>query len=167
MFDPTIYENLKVVLEGELYDLDLQGTIEIVNRKDLIDMATMSRIFSIEWKRTDQQTLYPTAELVMTANLEDFALEKIDHDVHRSGCDIRVHLIHYIANEEQCYTIKQKINTIWNNRPLITQKVYYDIGAKEKNQLCQTTLSFNRKINEENIKDLNGIISFTVHSLER
>ena len=32
MFDPTIYENLKVVFEGAVYDLDLDGHLTVGDR---------------------------------------------------------------------------------------------------------------------------------------
>ncbi|UTW70295.1 hypothetical protein KHA80_06930 [Anaerobacillus sp. HL2] len=41
MFDPTIYENLKVVIEGEVYDHDMNGRILII-QIDIVDLATMS-----------------------------------------------------------------------------------------------------------------------------
>ncbi|MDF0725751.1 hypothetical protein PY093_03360 [Cytobacillus sp. S13-E01] len=39
MFDPTIFDNLKVVIEGEVYDLDLTGDFLVTNRSDSIDIA--------------------------------------------------------------------------------------------------------------------------------
>ncbi|KYD22330.1 MAG: hypothetical protein C6P37_08510 [Caldibacillus debilis] len=47
MFDPTAYENMKVILEGYLYDYDMQGEILIKERNDLINLADMSRTFSL------------------------------------------------------------------------------------------------------------------------
>jgi hypothetical protein len=35
MFDPTAYDNKKVVTEGAAYDLDLEGQIRVVDRKTL------------------------------------------------------------------------------------------------------------------------------------
>ena len=44
MFDPTVFDNLKVAVENEFYDLDnLDRIIDITNRRDLLDMAVMSR----------------------------------------------------------------------------------------------------------------------------
>jgi len=47
MFDPTAFDNMKVVLEGSLYDLDISGEIRVVNREDLVNLARMEREFSI------------------------------------------------------------------------------------------------------------------------
>ncbi|KPV55085.1 periplasmic component, partial [Paenibacillus sp. A3] len=51
MFDPTIFDNLKVVLEGHLYDLDAEQTIRVIGREDFIDLASMKRIFSMRIRR--------------------------------------------------------------------------------------------------------------------
>ena len=53
MFDPTIYDNLKVVLEGEIYDRDLAGAIQIVDRSDIVDLAIMSRIFIMRFQNRE------------------------------------------------------------------------------------------------------------------
>ena len=39
MFDPTAYDNLKVILEGAVYDLDLSGELKIIERNDIVDLA--------------------------------------------------------------------------------------------------------------------------------
>jgi hypothetical protein len=41
MFDPTAFDNMKVVLEGALYDLDIMGEIIITDRNDLFNTAKM------------------------------------------------------------------------------------------------------------------------------
>ncbi len=34
MFDPTAFDNLKVIVEGAVYDFDLHGDILVTDRKD-------------------------------------------------------------------------------------------------------------------------------------
>ena len=55
MFDPTIFDNLKVVAEGAVYDLDLQGEILITNRIDQVDLATLSRYYAITFRKINQK----------------------------------------------------------------------------------------------------------------
>jgi len=50
MFDPTAFDNLKVVLEGAGYDFDLGGEIDIVDRKDLFDFAHYERKYQIQYR---------------------------------------------------------------------------------------------------------------------
>jgi len=49
MFDPTAYENIKVVLEGLIYDFDLQGEIVVIERNDLVNLADFSRTFNLSF----------------------------------------------------------------------------------------------------------------------
>ena len=50
MFDPTVYDNLKVAFENYLYDLDnLDESIHITHRKDQLEMASMSREFILQF----------------------------------------------------------------------------------------------------------------------
>lgn len=47
MFDPTAFDNLKVIVEGAVYDFDLHGDILVTDRKDMMDLASLSRIYHI------------------------------------------------------------------------------------------------------------------------
>ncbi|MCV9888442.1 hypothetical protein [Metabacillus halosaccharovorans] len=47
MFDPTVFDNLKVVIEGYIYDMDIDEQISVTDRSDIIDLAKMSRQYSI------------------------------------------------------------------------------------------------------------------------
>lgn len=48
LFDPTAFENMKVVLEGAVYDRDFIGDILVINRDDIVNLSTMSRTYKIE-----------------------------------------------------------------------------------------------------------------------
>ena len=50
MFDPTAFENMRVVMEGIFYDKDLSGDITIVDRNDVINTAKMSRDFDLSFQ---------------------------------------------------------------------------------------------------------------------
>ena len=50
LFDPTAFDNMKVVLEGAVYDRDILGDILVVNRDDLINLASLSRQFTMEFE---------------------------------------------------------------------------------------------------------------------
>ena len=54
MYDPTIFDNLKVAFENQVYDLDnLENEITITNRIDRMDFAVMGREFTIEFTLVD------------------------------------------------------------------------------------------------------------------
>ena len=52
MFDPTAFENMKVVMEGIFYDKDLSGEIIILDRNDIMNIAKLSRTYdlSFNWR---------------------------------------------------------------------------------------------------------------------
>ncbi len=53
MFDPTAFDNLKVIVEGAVYDFDLHGDILVTDRKDMMDLASLSRIYHISFQLTE------------------------------------------------------------------------------------------------------------------
>lgn len=44
---PTVFDNLKTVLEGCIYDFEGQNVLEVVSRNDLVDLANLTRSFNI------------------------------------------------------------------------------------------------------------------------
>ncbi|GAA3327145.1 hypothetical protein GCM10020331_065930 [Ectobacillus funiculus] len=77
MFDPTVFENLKVVAEGAVYDLDLAGAILVTNRRDVIDLASMSRTYSIAFMLRDAEYDI-TALFSLTADVKNLAGEILE-----------------------------------------------------------------------------------------
>ncbi len=75
MFDPTAFDNMKVVIEGAIYDLDLDGEINIIDRNDLINLAKMSRSFDVSFKLPGNKTRQVIAKIILKSNLENLAAE--------------------------------------------------------------------------------------------
>ena len=72
MYDPTIFENLKVAFENHVYDLDnIERKIDIKNRVDQMDLSIIARTFKIEFTLADQQDI--TAEIILDASLRRFS----------------------------------------------------------------------------------------------
>ncbi|ADU30506.1 hypothetical protein [Evansella cellulosilytica] len=165
MFDPTIYDNLKVVLEGKIYEHDFSGDIIITNREDIVDLATMSRMFSIKFTLASSQFKHQHCELVLSSTMEDFATEMLDENEHDAGCSLYVYFHSKIRDvEKDCSTIQRHLNMIWNGRPMITQKVSFLYG-NDDTLLNETKLHFNRKINEEQIQDVPSLLDYCIQSL--
>ena len=70
MFDPTAFENMRVVMEGILYDKDLSGDIMIVDRNDVINTAKMSRNFDLSFQLKSSFVSKVTCKVTLKANLE-------------------------------------------------------------------------------------------------
>lgn len=168
MFDPTIYENIKVVLEGEIYDIDLNGKIFVTMRKDLVDLASMSRKFVIQFRLLDSaKAIY--AEINLIANTEDLASEILERDDLKPGCEIIIKFYTMVTDPRvECKKISDKLNIIWDNRPEISQRlsyIYEQNGNNKSELLNEINLNFGRKIDEENISDIHNLVDYTIKSL--
>lgn len=158
MFDPTIYENLKVVLEGGIYDLDLENVITVTKRADLIDLATMSRTYMIEFQLVDTSDHH--AEIILSSTIDDFVKESMEGDVDSTGCYIHINFYTPLTN---CLKIEHDLQRIWNNQPQIIQTISTIFrDNKQKNHIH---LSFQHKINEKYVEDLTTIINLCLQSL--
>lgn len=164
MFDPTIFDNLKIVLEGAVYDLDLAGEIMVSNRKDVMDLAAMARTFSIEFQ-SELNDSFPTAEIKIHAPLKDLAAELLNRETDTAGCQLEIFFYTKVNNiDEDCHNIEEYIKQQWQNRPTISQELSFMYGTKQS-WTNTIALSFGRTINEEQIEDILVIVEHTLKSL--
>ncbi|OIJ13998.1 hypothetical protein BKP35_07265 [Anaerobacillus arseniciselenatis] len=166
MFDPTIYENLKVVVEGEIYEHDLDGDILITDRQDLVNLATMSRLYSVSFKDHAVDTFQAT--LMLEAQSEDLYGEILENEFKDNGCKLTLQLqgpINDIQNIPK--DIQEQLDKKWNSRPVIQQEISFiwDAESSSNNFFTKITLNFDRKINEDHISDFTEIISLLIESL--
>ncbi|PQD96983.1 hypothetical protein CYL18_03645 [Pradoshia eiseniae] len=90
MFDPTVFENLKVVAEGAFYDFDLDGDIAVIDRHDFIDLAHMSRKFEIIVRYDADKEKDMECTFSLSASLSAFAEEKLPAFSKRNpGCTLK------------------------------------------------------------------------------
>ncbi len=167
MFDPTIFENLKIACENQIYDLDnLTGEIEVTNRIDLMDMATMSRDFAIQFNLTDQNEI--TAEIRLKASLKDLAEELLEIADGTPGCSISISIYKKITNvQEECKRIEEVLKDIWKDEIEINQILHFNYKQEHSFYNNSINLIFNRKINEEQIGDLPELIDHVLISLNQ
>lgn len=171
MFDPTIFENIKVVLEGNIYDLDLQGLIHVTNRVDSVDLSRMSRLYQVEFKLSEKDRI--KAAIHLKGDTYDLAREILELNEEEQtdgiGCVITVVLYTFVEDLEKCNSIEQTLLKIWSFRPVITQEVsfVYQSGSVVHDDFkIKITLDFYRKINENNIEDIEGILNHIVRSMD-
>jgi hypothetical protein len=165
MFDPTVFENLKIVLEGAVYDRDLEGQILVINRVNNIELSTMSRRYEITFTLRND---IPSARIRLHASVEDLANELIKGQVQES-CSLDIFFDHAITGgvEEECQLIAHYIKDVWGDRPKVNQKISYLIGDNDRVITNEIHLDFRRKINEDQIKDLETIVDYSIETLER
>ena len=75
MFDPTAFENMKVVMEGIFYDKDLSGEIIIVDRNDFINTAKLSRSYDLSFQLPLAKKEKVTCKFTLSAELENLTAE--------------------------------------------------------------------------------------------
>lgn len=164
MFDPTVFDNLKVVFEGEIYDLDFAKKISVTNRVDVVDLANMSRKFAMEFQIHDTTHPYPYCEVRLKTSIADLAAELIEADEKKAGCEIDILFVVRITDvEKDCFLIESFLNQLWDGRPLIEQTISFTYGV---DGLINTIrLRFNRKINEDQIDDVPTLLTYSMESL--
>lgn len=163
MFDPSIFDNLKVAFENQLYDLDnLERTIRVTNRIDRMEMSVMSREFAIQFVLAGDERI--TAEIRLEASLVDLAAELLETKDGNPGCTLRLRFYMQVGAQEECGQVQQILHRIW---PELTSLqtlscIYGHDPAVWRNT---AELMFDRKINEDQMGDIPELIEHVLRTL--
>ncbi|MBW5448008.1 hypothetical protein GE107_18285 [Cohnella sp. CFH 77786] len=166
MFDPTVFENLKVALENQLYDLDnLAGRIRITGRTDRLEMAVMSREFALRFELAETDGVW--AEIRLQASLQDLAAEILEMPDAMPGCSLILRFGHYVRDiRSQCKRVEQILQSIWQSALPPVQTVSFLYGEQQPELYRNVAeVRFNRQINEDQMEDLPGLIEHVLRSL--
>ncbi|MFD2369175.1 hypothetical protein ACFSO0_04160 [Brevibacillus sp. GCM10020057] len=179
MFHPLVFDNIRVVLEGAVYDRDFDGAITITGRSDVMDLATFHRLFQIDFQLADApgRKEVVRAQIQLRTSLADIAAEQLEQPLtEQIGCTICIHFHMPMAASrelpEDTQAIAALLNEIWGHRPYITQTLKAKLEEKRMEWPPQRvdnhiTLDFFRKIDEGNIEDLRDLLDHTVQSLSQ
>lgn len=170
MFDPTAFDNMKVVIEGAFYDRDSAGEIVITDRNDLINLAKMSRLFNLCITLPDKKVPNVTARLELESRLENLAAELLTSSPPNKlpGCYIRLQFFLEHIDEIKVYQgIEAIFSEIWGETRKITQAVEYNPLAKPNKCKNVVTVDFIRVIGEEQLDDIVEMTDFMVITLQR
>ncbi|MFS0690079.1 hypothetical protein AB1K89_12675 [Sporosarcina sp. 179-K 8C2 HS] len=165
MYDPTVFENLKVAFENRVYDLDtIEREIRIMNRVDQMDLAILARRFAVQF------TLYHledvSAEIILKASLQDLADEILETPGGNAGCTLTVHFQKRIQHEtEQCPLIEESLRAIWENEVLVVQTLSFMYGGDDSGYLNNIEVKFRTKINEENMREIPDFLHSVLDAL--
>ena len=168
MFDPTAFDNMKVVIEGALYDLDLAGEIVVTDRNDIVNMAKMSRSFNVYFELSSTQQEIVTAKLEIKADLINLAAELMPTFLSQkqSGCTIKLQFFHHgITDEAKLRNIREIFIDIWGETRQISQSVT-TTPSKSLIDHC-ISIEFDRLVSEDQMDDLVELIDFMMTSIER
>lgn len=163
MFDPTAFDNLKTVLEGIIYDEDLYGEMEVINREDLVNLAVMNRLFKLTFKKKQATNGHATITLLITSKeLFGEMLEKNEESVCRVVVELE-------ANTSHLFHIKtsvEKLQTIWELEADVDVEVSYHPLHENRHYVNRYSIILYNGLTEEHVERLSEIYSLTKQSLK-
>lgn len=168
MFDPTAFENIKVVIEGAIYDRDLSGEILVIDRNDWINTAKLSRKYEITCCLAGDEHSGVNATMTLEAGLENLSAELMDleHSTHLAGCIVVIHFSLTHCNESSIYKrIHTVLEEIWGSGRAIEQTAQIHALGDASQVNNKASVSFNRLIYENQIDDLAEMIDYMIKSM--
>jgi hypothetical protein len=169
MFDPTAFENMKVVLEGAVYDRDLSGEILVIDRNDLINTAKLSRRYEIQFRLNRQKDNTNTCTIMLHAGLEHMAAELLPSALNDRlvGCMLQIRFsAQHVNNKQVIEKLRDTVDEIWQGRS-IQQTITFNPMKPSDLVTSELTVDFNRLILEEQIDDLVDMVDYMLKTLAR
>lgn len=170
MFDPTAFENMKVVLEGAIYDCDLAGEILIIDRNDFVNLAKLSRTYEVEFQLAEPlQNNQNSAKIVMTAALENLAAELMSSTIskQKAGCEVSLHFYVDLNYDPNLFEeIHSLFVDIWGSERSIQHEMVVEPFVDHEVVLNTITIRFNRLIIEDQMNDLVHMVEYMITSLQ-
>ncbi|EZP77448.1 hypothetical protein H839_07424 [Parageobacillus genomosp. 1] len=166
MFDPTAFDNLKTVLEGAVYDLDLEGEIVVIDRHDLVDLAHFSRTYTITFRLASAHTPYVSCTIRLEMDLEQIAKELLRQAI-RPGCTLSITFSLPIRQTAACSHIERVLRRVWGEERIIRQTLSHEFPHETLSYRNEATIEFGRLIYEDNVADLQEMIPYMIASLEQ
>ncbi|CAG7628149.1 hypothetical protein ACFQI7_15230 [Paenibacillus allorhizosphaerae] len=168
MFDPTIFDNLKVVLEGCLYDQDAEGEIAVTRREDLLDLAGMGRTFRMEIRLPGSSV---SAVVQLSSALPDFAAELrgIRLAGQRPGAELEiVYGMPGNASDDLAEAMIERMANLWGSEDadLSHERIQRYGGGSEPNRTLRFTVRFRHKMDESHMEELGPLAEHLVASLK-
>lgn len=171
LFDPTAFDNMKVVLEGAIYDRDILGDILVVTRDDLVNLATLSRRFMIQFELNGLRSQKKiSGGISLSASLENLSSELLaDHMNERSnGSTVEIFLVfaEKLA-DQQADKIFNSLEDIWGKqRKIQWSTLVTKTNTNQQSFSSKFTISFDRLVKEDQMDDLVDMIEYLIQSIQ-
>jgi hypothetical protein len=149
-----------------MYDLDnLDGTLMVTDRADLLDLAMMSREFSLSFQLTEGRNV--TSEIVLSSSLRDLSDEILEIPDTTPGCNLQLRFYMEIADiETECQAIQSVLNSVWGPELQPVQSLSFIYGQEGKAYNNCIELKFKRQITEEQMEDIPNLLKHLLQSAE-
>ncbi len=170
MFDPTAFENMKVVIEGELYDRDLSGEIRIQDRNDLFNSAKLSRTYDITFTDQSNNATNVSCTLFMEAGLANLAAEllPIAQSEKLAGCKVTVrYTVIHQEQREIFHKIQTTLEDIWGSERTINQLVMINPISEQTSVRNEINILFNRLIYEDQMDDITAMVDYMLLGIKK
>ncbi|MCQ6533556.1 hypothetical protein [Bacillus mycoides] len=163
MFDPTAFENLKVIVEGAVYDFDLHGDILVTDRKDVMDLASLSRMYSISFQLTETFKTMVEATFLLSVDAKNLSGEILEVPQFIPGCEMKLEFSFEMEQPEiGCEEIETLLHSIWGKERMITQKISYEYNKQAISYHNKVEVLFQKSITEDHVDDLIAVISHMI-----
>ncbi|MFE4145152.1 hypothetical protein ACFX4I_25515 [Peribacillus sp. YIM B13472] len=171
MFDPTAFENMKVVLEGAVYDRDFIGDILVIKRDDIVNLSTMSRSYKIEMElKKPIAPISISGAIELQASLKNLSSELLDaaiDDTH-SGCTVDIFITFpKKLDEVNAEQLLNDLEKIWGDQRIITVTTSDTVSKKMQHVTSSIyKVSFGRLVKEEQMDDLEDMVEYLIQSIQ-
>lgn len=166
MFDPTVFENLKVIVEGAVYDFDLHGDILVTDRKDVMDLASLSRMYSISFQLTEPFKTMVEATFSLSVDAKNLSGEILEVPQFIPGCEMKLEFSFEMEQPEiGCEEIETLLHSIWGKERMITQKISYEYNKQAISYHNKVEVLFQKSITEDHVDDLIAVISHMIETV--
>ena len=163
---------MKVVLEGAVYDRDILGDILVVNRDDLVNLANLSRQFTIEFELKEPRFQKKiSGGISLYASLENLSSELLASPINNdkssgSTVDIFIACSEKIA-DEQADKIFNGLEDIWGKqRTIKCTTILAKTNTNQQSFSSKFTISFDRLVKEDQMDDLVDMIEYLIQSVQ-
>jgi hypothetical protein len=168
MFDPTAFENMKVVMEGIFYDKDLSGEIVIVDRNDLINTAKLSRSYDLSFQLPLAKKEKVTCKFTLSAGVENLTAELLEISADLAGCTAKIEFFTQHEYIEPLFLhIEELLSGIWGKKRAISLMVCRNSIKSNEKVLYTGTISLNRIIQEDQLDDLTEMTDYMIMTLDK
>jgi len=167
MFDPTVFDNLKVVIEGAFYDLDLGGQYRVYDRHDMADLATLKRIYQISLRNCHHHKKLHGATFQLEMDISNLSAELLNIKGTKPGCTVNISFSLEANDIKKCSEIEMIMNEIWGTDRQIEQIVSFKYPEQSTPLYhVDINISFNRVITEEQLDDMIEMIDYITRTLD-
>ncbi|WNB93771.1 hypothetical protein [Bacillus sp. NEB1478] len=168
MFHPSVYDNLKVVLEGVVYDSDFSGEIEIIDRKDIVDFAVIEKSISLSFIVLGISDSI-NGKIILSTNLEKLATEKLQDIPENAGCNLSIQIETPVYEIETDCKQLQLILRKWTTGEIkgkIEQKLTYIYGESRNVFNNTVSIEIEKPVTEDDTDRFSAVLGHVIASIK-